>query len=64
MSLVNIELYYAVVAHLQKERLAVILVPYVNPLHDLEGLQRLFAKGGQNLFSISHEGTLRPGSQT
>ena len=37
MSLVNIELHYAVVAHLQKERLAVVLVPFVNPLHDLKG---------------------------
>ena len=64
MSLVNIELHYAVVAHLQQERLAVVLVPDVNPLHDLESLERLFAKGGQNLFSISHEGTLRPESQT
>jgi hypothetical protein len=38
MSLVNIELHYAVVAHFQKERLAVVLVPYVDPLHDLESL--------------------------
>jgi hypothetical protein len=34
---VNIELHYAVVAHLLKERLAVVLVPFVNPLHDLKG---------------------------
>jgi hypothetical protein len=34
----NIELHYAVVAHLQKKRLTIVLVPYVNPLHDLESL--------------------------
>jgi hypothetical protein len=54
MSLVNIELHGTVVAHLQQQRLAVILILYVNALHDLESLQRLFAKGDQNLFSISH----------
>jgi hypothetical protein len=54
MSLVNIELHGAVVTHLQQERLAVVLVLYVHALHDVESLQRLFAKGNQNLFSISH----------
>jgi hypothetical protein len=45
MSLVNIELHGAVVTHLQQERLAVVLMLYVNALHDFESLQRLFAKG-------------------
>jgi hypothetical protein len=31
---------------------------YVHALHDFENLQRLFAKGNQNLFSISHWGSL------
>src|SRR6186713_1541019 len=54
MSLVNIELHGTVVTHLQQERLAVVLVLDVHALHDVESLQRLFAKGNQNLFSISH----------
>jgi hypothetical protein len=45
MSLVNVELYRAVVTHLQQKRLAVILMLYVHSLHDFENLQRLFAKG-------------------
>jgi hypothetical protein len=44
MSLVNIELYRAVVAHLQQERLAVVLILDVNALHDVESFQGLFAK--------------------
>jgi hypothetical protein len=44
MSLVNIELHRAVVAHLQQYRLAIVLISYVDALHDLEGLQGLFAK--------------------
>jgi hypothetical protein len=58
MSLVNIELHHAVVAHLQQERLAVVLIPYVDALHDLEGLQGLFAKGDYNLLSIGHRDSL------
>jgi hypothetical protein len=59
MSLVNIELHRAVVTHLQQERLAIVLMLYVHTLHDFESLQRLFAKSSQNLFSISHWGSLR-----
>jgi hypothetical protein len=44
MSLVNVELHDAVVTHLQLERLAIVLMLYVNALHDFENLQRLFAK--------------------
>jgi hypothetical protein len=44
MSLVNVELHRAVVAHLQQERLAVVLIPYIHALHDFESLQGLFAK--------------------
>jgi hypothetical protein len=59
MSLVNIKLHRAVVTHLQQERLAVVLMLYVHALHDFESLQRLFAKGSQNLFSISHWSSLQ-----
>src|SRR5438874_1957846 len=45
MPLVNIELHGTVVTHLQQERLAVVLIFYVHALHDVERLQRLFAKG-------------------
>jgi hypothetical protein len=31
---------------------------YVHAFHDFESLQRLFAKGNQNLFSISHWSSL------
>src|ERR1700733_8918229 len=58
MSLVNIELHRAFVAHLQQERLAVVLMLDVDALHDFEGFQRLFAQRNQNLFSISHESSL------
>jgi len=44
MPLVNVEFHGAVVAHLQQERLAVVLMLYVHALHDFENLQRLFAK--------------------
>jgi len=54
MPLVNIEFHRTLVAHLQKERLAVVLMPDVDALHDLEGFQGLFAKRNQNFFSISH----------
>src|SRR6185437_6192522 len=53
-SLVNIEFHRTLVTHLQKERLAVVLMPDVDALHDLEGFQGLFAKRNQNFFSISH----------
>jgi hypothetical protein len=58
ISLVNIELHGAVVTHLQQERLAIVLMLYVHALHDFGILQRLFAKGNQNLVSISHWGSL------
>src|SRR6478735_6275013 len=58
MSLVNVELHGTVVTHLQQERLAVVLILDVHALHDVERLQRFFAKGNQNLFSISHWGSL------
>src|SRR6185437_3371518 len=57
-SLVNIEFYRTLVTHLQKQRLAVVLMPDVDALHDLEGFQRFFAKRNQNLFSIGHGGSL------
>jgi hypothetical protein len=58
MPLVNIEFHSAFVAHLQEERLAVVLMLDVDALHDFEGFQRLFAQRNQNLFSISHESSL------
>jgi DoxX-like protein len=54
VSLVNIELDRTVVTHLQKERLAIVLMLDVHALHDLEGFQGLFAKSNQDLFSVSH----------
>jgi hypothetical protein len=50
---VNIEADRAVVAHLQQERLAVVLISNVDPLHNLENLQRFFAQGFQYFLSIS-----------
>jgi len=54
MPLVNIELQRAIIAHLQQERLEVVLIFYVNALHDLENLQGFFAKGDHDLLSIGH----------
>jgi hypothetical protein len=59
MSLVNVELHRAVVTHFQQQRLAIVLIFYVHALHDFESFQRLFLKGNQNLFSISHWGSWR-----
>jgi hypothetical protein len=44
MSLVNIELYRPFVPHFQQQRLAVLLIPDIYALHNLESLQRLFTK--------------------
>jgi hypothetical protein len=43
-TLVDIELHFAVVAHLQQQGLTIVLILDIDAFHHVEDLQRLFAK--------------------
>jgi hypothetical protein len=51
-ALVDIELYQALVAHFQKQRLASFLVWEIGALHDFVGLERLLAKRIQDILTV------------
>src|SRR4051794_3166056 len=49
---VNVELHGAFVSHFQQQRLASFLIGDIRALHHFEDFEWLFAKRGQDFFSI------------